>query len=393
MDLSKLEKALLPFERKLSAQERRRRVLGVKEVDVPTYERYIQGPVKRFDSKKNAFAAMLPENPYGKEFREIYEKRTGVDSFSKPLPYKDLDPEDRVYQALASASWRLCTEYYPEGLRVTPAEGRFEVENRARMSRLVKKVGVWLGAEMVRITRVDQRWVYSDREVPHKYAVIVVVPHYRGLNETAPSHLSGAAVGNTYSRLKFITTQLTDFFRGLGYDAAYRETLGWDPEMLIVPMAIDAGIGEFARTGRVLSPEFGINMRLKAVTTDLPLQVDKPISFNTHEFCMACEHCATYCPANAVPFGDTTEAPDSMFNNPGYKKWYIRADRCLFFWMANRKKWITCGGRCIAVCPWNKPINFFHNGVRYLGIHAPQWFKKALVWADKIFYSRRKSLK
>ena len=108
---------------------------------------------------------------------------------------------------------------------------------------------------------------------------------------------------------------------------------------------------------------------------------------------MACEHCATYCPANAVPFGDTTEAPDSMFNNPGYKKWYIRADRCLFFWMANRKKWITCGGRCIAVCPWNKPINFFHNGVRYLGIHAPQWFKKALVWADKIFYSRRKSLK
>ena len=281
MDLSKLEKALLPFERKLSAQERRRRVLGVKEVDVPTYERYIQGPVKRFDSKKNAFAAMLPENPYGEEFREIYEKRTGVDSFSKPLPYKDLDPEDRVYQALASASWRLCTEYYPEGLPVTPAEGRFEVENRARMSRLVKKVGMWLGAEMVRITRVDQRWVYSDREVPHKYAVIVVVPHYRGLNETAPSHLSGAAVGNTYSRLKFITTQLTDFFRGLGYDAAYRETLGWDPEMLIVPMAIDAGIGEFARTGRVLSPEFGINMRLKAVTTDLPLQVDKPISFNT----------------------------------------------------------------------------------------------------------------
>lgn len=93
MDLSKLEKALLPFERKLRAQERLRRALGVKEVDVPTYERYIQGPVKRFDSKKNAFAAMLPENPYGKEFREIYGKRTGVDSFSKPLPYRDLDPE------------------------------------------------------------------------------------------------------------------------------------------------------------------------------------------------------------------------------------------------------------------------------------------------------------
>jgi hypothetical protein len=79
------------------------------------------------------------------------------------------------------------------------------------MSRLIKKVALWLGGAMVRITKVDQRWVYSDRVVPHKYAVIVAVPHDRPLNSTAPSHLSGLAVGDTYSRLKFITTQLADF--------------------------------------------------------------------------------------------------------------------------------------------------------------------------------------
>ena len=33
--------------------------------------------------------------------------------------------------------------------------------------------------------------------------------------------------------------------------------------MLLVPMAIDAGIGEFSRYGRYMSPEFKINMRLK----------------------------------------------------------------------------------------------------------------------------------
>ncbi|MDD5206718.1 MAG: hypothetical protein PHS17_14940 [Desulfobacterales bacterium] len=83
-----LEKALMPFERKLRAQKRLRLLLGVREVDSPTYERYILGPVRRFDSRKNAFAVMMDGNPFGQAFRETYRRRTGVDSFSKPLPRK-----------------------------------------------------------------------------------------------------------------------------------------------------------------------------------------------------------------------------------------------------------------------------------------------------------------
>ncbi|PKN30273.1 MAG: hypothetical protein CVU64_04085 [Deltaproteobacteria bacterium HGW-Deltaproteobacteria-21] len=41
MGPNELEKALMPFERKLRAQKRLRRLLGVREVDSPTYERYI----------------------------------------------------------------------------------------------------------------------------------------------------------------------------------------------------------------------------------------------------------------------------------------------------------------------------------------------------------------
>lgn len=238
------------------------------------------------------------------------------------------------------------------------------------------------------VTRLDQRWVYKDLDISHPYIIICVVPHYTPFNRTAPSHLSAAAVGNTYSRLTFITTQLADFIRGMGYDAASRETRGGAGEILMVPAAIDAGVGEFARNGRCLSPEFGINMRLKSVTTNLPLQPDRPISFGTHEFCMACESCAKYCPAHAIPFGDPTEAPDSMFYNPGYRKWYVQADRCLLFWMANRKKWTTCGGRCIAVCPWNKPLNPFHNAVRWTAVHAPRAMRRLLVWADEKVYRR-----
>jgi epoxyqueuosine reductase QueG len=163
--------------------------------------------------------------------------------------------------------------------------------------------------------------------------------------------------------------------------------------MLMVPMSIDAGIGEFARNGRVLSPEFGINMRVKPVTTDLLLEPDKPVSFGVHEFCTVCEHCATYCPANAIPFREPTDDPPTIHNNPGFRKWFIRADRCLTFWAANKKKWLSCGGRCIAFCLWNKPIVPFHNMVRWTAVHSPRFIKKLLVWGDKVAYHRKKSIK
>ncbi|MEE9612797.1 MAG: reductive dehalogenase domain-containing protein, partial [Desulfatiglandales bacterium] len=380
LNKSLLDQALLPYEKKLRAQERLRRLLGVKEVDQPTYEKYITGPIQRFDRRRSAFKALDHDNPFGEDFRKQFKSLTGHDNWVDSLPYEELEPEDRIGQSLGSAAWRLCREYRPNTLPVTPPPGQIDLADKKWMTRLIKKAALLFGAEMVGIAKLDSRWVYTDIEIPHKYVIVVVVSHVRSLNNTAPSHFSWLSVGEVYSRLKYITTQLADFIRGMGYDAAYRETLHWNPEMLMVPIAIDAGIGEFARTGRVLSPEFGINMRLKAVTTDLPLEVDRPISFGVHGFCMACENCAIYCPANAIPFGPPTDAPPSpIFNNAGFRKWYIHADRCLIFWAANKKKWLSCGGRCIAVCPWNKPLVFFHNMARLIAIHSPTFAKKMLA--------------
>jgi len=393
MNMERLEKALLPYELRLQAQEKLRRVLGVRQVDRPTYGKYVIGPIERFDRRKNAFMAISPENPFGEDLRQRFKATTGYDHWKDPLPYSELTSEDRIGQSLASACWRACNDYLPEPLPLTSSEGRFDVTDKAWIARLIKKVALLFGAEMVGITRLDQRWVYQDIEIPHKYAIVVVVSHVRSLNNTAPSHFSWLSATHAYSRLKFITTQLTDFIRGLGHDAAYRETQGWGPEMLMVPVAIDAGIGEFARKGRVLSPEFGTNMRLKAVTSDLPLEVDKPISFGAHEFCMACGNCAIHCPAEAIPFGPPTEAPPSIHHNPGFRKWFVDAERCLTFWAANKKKWLSCGGRCISVCPWNKPVVSSHNMVRWAAIHSPGVGKKILAQIDNALYHPKKRVK
>jgi reductive dehalogenase len=392
MELTFIEKSLDQYEQKLVAQERYRQLLGVKEVECPTYQRYITGKIERFDRRRNAFAALKPDNPWGEEFRNRFEKKTGVKA-QQPLPQEELDQTGRAGQALGQALWRICRDYKPEVKSMSSAAGRLEVDDPAAMSRLIKKVAMLCGAEMVRITEIDPRWTYKDHDIPHKYAIICAVPHFSPFTATAPSFLSGAAVGEVYSRLNVITTQLADFISLLGYPAQYRETKGPTPELLMVPLAIDAGIGEFARNGRCLSPEFGINMRLKAVTTDLPLKPDKPISFGTHDFCMVCESCAKFCPVNAIPYGEPTDPPEDMLHhNPGYRKWWIKAGKCLTFWMHDRKRWTSCGGRCIAVCPWNKPKNWFHNVIRWTAIHAPKTIKKLLVWADEVTYYRTKKI-
>jgi len=395
MIMDGLEKALRPYEKKLKRQERFRRRLGVKEVAAPTYTRYITGPIERFDKERMAFLCMRPENPHGEELRRKFRAQTGYDHYLTPLPYEELEPEERVGRALSDAGYRACTAYNPAPFGVTPPQGRLELPDRAQAARLVKKAALLFGADLVRITALDPRWVYAGIDISHPYAVVVAVQHKPSLIDLAPSYFAWASSADAYSRLKLITTQLTDFIRGLGYDAMYRETRGGgEPELNMVPLALDAGIGEFCRTGRVLSPEFGNNMRLKAVTTDMPLEPDRPISFHVHEFCMACESCAEFCPAGAIPKGSPGEDfSDPIYHNPGFCKWWINAEKCIIFWGMNKKKWPSCGGRCIAVCPWNKPMNLFHNFVRRLAIRSSDRVRKLLVHGDRIVYRRKRSIR
>ena len=390
--MEKLDNALEPYEKILIHQEKFRKRLGVREVARPTYEKDIIGPIERFDRRRAAFVCLQPDNPLGAEFRERFKRVTGQPNVMTKLPQTELTPEDRIAAAMETAGLRLCTEYYPKTLPVTSREGRVIMDDNGRMSRLIKKVAMHYGAAMVRIAKLDQRWVYQSVEIDHPYVIVMAVPHTRSFNSTAPSFLSGIAVSDAYSRLKVITTQVADFISLLGYDAQYRETRSPNLEMLMVPIAIDAGIGELARTGRVLSPEFGINMRLKAVTTNLPLLPDKPISFGVQKFCMACENCALYCPANAIPHGPPTDTPPTMHSNGGVRKWFIKADKCLIFWASRKNKWNTCGGRCIAVCPWNKPMVLTHNFVRWLAIHSPQFIKKMLAFSDRAVSGWKKTI-
>ena len=105
-DLTRLESALQPYEKKLAKQETFRRRLGVVKVEEPTYQRYVTGTIQRFEKERMAFLCMRPENPHGDALRKKFKKHTGYDHYLSPLPYAELEIEDRFGRALADAGYR-----------------------------------------------------------------------------------------------------------------------------------------------------------------------------------------------------------------------------------------------------------------------------------------------
>ncbi len=55
---------------------------------------------------------------------------------------------------------------------------------------------------------------------------------------------------------------------------------------------------------------------------------------------------------------------DKVVTN-GIERWQIDNDKCMIYWTANRAKWNDCG-RCIAVCPWNKPFTWWHKAASWV---------------------------
>ncbi|RNC62972.1 MAG: 3-chloro-4-hydroxyphenylacetate reductive dehalogenase [Candidatus Dichloromethanomonas elyunquensis] len=243
----------------------------------------------------------------------------------------------------------------------------------------VKRMAKFFGAAKAGIAPFDERWLMTEtfafvktpeggeefKLIPTdfgfepKHVVVAVIPQDIESLKCAPSFLGSSAYGKSYIDTGIIAFGLATFIRDLGYHAI---PIAADTA-LIVPIAIQAGLGEHSRMGIMISPDYGPNVRLCAVFTDMPLNDAKPISFGVKEFCMTCKKCAELCPPQALSYGDpTVDAPCGEMQNTGIKRWYVDPVKCFTFWVENR----SCCGVCQDVCPYNKPDTWHHNLIKSL---------------------------
>lgn len=256
------------------------------------------------------------------------------------------------------------------------------------VTQMVKKAAKFYGASLVGIAPFDERWLYTgtwnhagDRH-PVAVSDAVEKPAYQKDGTLAipstmhwviamafemdadaidnyPNQIGAAGAANGYSKMAFTAACLAEFIRGLGYNAV---PMG-NQTAASVPMAIDAGIGELGRHGLLITPKYGPRVRLAKVVVDLPLVLDKPITFGVSEFCDVCGRCADECPSEAISKGAKTWKGTTISNNPGVRKWYIDPEKCFSEWA--RLGFSDCG-TCIRVCPFNKPQGWLHESTRIL---------------------------
>jgi reductive dehalogenase len=245
----------------------------------------------------------------------------------------------------------------------------------------MKKIATYVGADAVGITRINRKWVYSDKcmnsdspeppetkpivfrdvDLPAETeselilpesvtsAIVFVTVQPRMSTEIGPATfqtMASTSAGYSWSGLTAVS--LAEAIRFMGYVAipCMNETA------MSVPLAIDAGLGQLGRLGYLITPWFGPHVRIAKVLTNMPLTHDSPIDFGVTEFCMTCGICAIECPSGAIsPDIERSWAPlkaAGPCGNPGARKWYINGKRCLKWWVESGA---GCS-RCTSVCPY-----------------------------------------
>ncbi|MGB3906438.1 MAG: reductive dehalogenase [Anaerolineae bacterium] len=271
------------------------------------------------------------------------------------------------------ASLELC-EVYPD---VAPLP-----RDRALLSRHIKALGYFLRSDCVGVCKLPQYAVYSsDRkerpiELNHEYAVVFLIDQgWRTFNGAVGSDwISAAQSFKSYSTSGFIATIVANYIRRLGYEA--EPHFSGHYKVLIPPLVLLAGLGEMSRFGgTVLNPFLGPRFKASAVTTNLPLKPDKLIDFGLQDYCKVCKKCARECPSQSISYSDEM----IIYNDYATYEWDVEG--CTRMRVGNPAG-ASCG-RCIKVCPWNKPYQGIHKVVEW-SLERSSLARRFSVWMDDL---------
>ena len=236
----------------------------------PTYE--IVGPVNRFDQRDTVFAreALIP----GSEEEILYHERNPhlkeVDDQLSAFIDDKLDRSGPTwgrtyYQTVFSSIAHLALTDCVDGER---SPGQMELSD-VQVSRIVKHISRYLGADVVGIGPLRQEWVYSHRgarpffasqapnpplfdgmpdaytgklwgdaiELEHHNAVVMGFAQDLDVLRSGPGEASDLEIGRVYAKSALVACQLASFIRSLGWPARAHHVRNYC--VLTVPVAVD----------------------------------------------------------------------------------------------------------------------------------------------------------
>lgn len=129
-----------------------------------------------------------------------------------------------------------------------------------------------------------------------------------------------------------LALKMTDFIQKKGYNALpipASQIIDWEKQLSYLShkkLAILAGLGWLGRNNLVVNEEYGAQIRLVSILTDVPIKCDKPLEKNNCDDCFIC--------LSACPVGAIKERPEGfdhlkcfeqlkLFRKLGYTDQYI----------------------------------------------------------------------
>ena len=206
---------------------------------------------------------------------------------------------------------------------------------------LIKNKAKELGYLEVGLTNYDHRYEFQSKRDFARYPTAICLAYEQDFEptQTIPSVDAEIVHSSTYRTQAAAGLELGNYIRSLGYHAQVIHSS--DATGPVIPMFVEAGLGQLGACGYLLTPHEGSRNRLMMLTTDAKVTNDEPVDYGIHAFCQVCQVCVNRCPGRAL-------MRDKIWWR-GLEKNKLYFKRCL----PVMARYLGCGV-CMKTCPIQK---------------------------------------
>lgn len=318
--------------------------------------------MKKYDERETLFSRVNLEKD-SKDYKEFYSKYKDtkvIDDSLRRMSFRDAlkksDQFKELFFPMISNNKLYIKNLHEMAENYKPKD---KVDIPKGFNNNIKEIAKYYGATDVGIVKLDEHSYYSHfgglseslniknygKLINPKYktGIIFTVKMDLDFMNRAPHYEELLTTEQTYLRVAEVGTRLAIYLKSLGYDSfSNNSEIYLAP---LVPLAYDAGLGQIGMSNHLVTLEYGDNVRLGAVFTDMELDIDKPIDFGLAEFCKKCALCLINCPSHSI-----SHLPRMVNGRQFYK---FEDTSCFELWT---KTGTDCGV-CIQSCPFTQGID------------------------------------